>query len=258
MCHALDMGKFIMEKYSGLRTLPRLAGFIHSPIEGGPRAPQVLGPTLFACESSIIGNIQKGLLRVQGRFYHLSGSIPRRMLGRIGMTIMFTAPLNSFMKFGYENGLDSEKDSSARGGQSMRQGNSRTPTDMLAKVNVQSESSDADDLSSFTKANTINLHGQLPIEWWYRKEQRLAYPRFHWMAIDILSIPPIPDELARVFSGARRTISWDRHNLTSKNVEMIESLASWIKEGIVGHLDVDASLEELVAGMELSDDDESE
>jgi len=97
---------------------------------------------------------------------------------------------------------------------------------MLAKVNVQSESTDADDLSSFTKANAINLHGQSPIEWWCRKEQRLAY----------LLIPPMSDEPERVFSGARRTISWDRHNLTSKNVEMIESLASWIKEGIVGHL----------------------
>jgi len=39
---------------------------------------------------------------------------------------------------------------------------------------------------------------------------------------------------------------------------MIESLASWIKEGIVGHLNVDNSLEELIAGMELRDDDESE
>ena len=129
---------------------------------------------------------------------------------------------------------------------------------MLAKVNVQSESTDADDLSSFTKANAISLHGQSPIECWCRKEQRLAYPRLHRMAIDILSIPPMSDEPERVFSGARRTISWDRHNLTSKNVEMIESLASWIKEGIVGHLNVDNSLEELIAGMELRDDDESE
>jgi hypothetical protein len=100
--------------------------------------------------------------RVFELFRDWQDSSIKRMLGRIGMTIMFTAPLNSFMKFGYENGLDSEKDSYARGGQSTRQGNSRTPTDMLAKVNVQSESSDADDLSSFTKANTINLHGVVP------------------------------------------------------------------------------------------------
>ena len=47
------------------------------------------------------------------------------------------------------------------------QQNSRTPTaldEMLAKVNAQRESTDADDLSSFTKANAINLHGQSPIE----------------------------------------------------------------------------------------------
>src|SRR5882762_8004680 len=134
-------------------------------------------------------NIQKGLLRVQGRFYRLSGSIPRRMLGRIGMTLCALEFVHEIWADKYESGLDSEKDSSARGGQSTRQGSSRTPTDMLAKVNVQSESSDADDLSSFTKANTINLHGQSPLEWWCRKEQRLAYPRFHRMAIDIVSIP---------------------------------------------------------------------
>jgi hypothetical protein len=48
------------------------------------------------------------------------------------------------------------------------QQNSRTRTALdemlLAKVNAQRESTDADDLSSFTKANAINLHGQSPIE----------------------------------------------------------------------------------------------
>jgi hAT family C-terminal dimerisation region len=166
----------------------------------------------------------------------------------------------------YENlpVFDSEKDHSASGGQRTRRGNPRIPTvldKMLEKVNVQRGSTDADDLSSFTKAGAINIHGQSPIEWWCRKEQRLAYPRLHRMAIDILvSIPPMSDEPERVFSGARRTISWDRHNLSSTNVEMIESLASWIKEGIAGYLDacVDSNLEELMAGMELRDDDENE
>jgi hypothetical protein len=124
------------------------------------------------------------------------------------------------------------------------------------KINVQSESTDADDLSSFTKANAINLHGQSPTYVSSDGAEKSSASRTHdfigWRSISPMSVPE------RVFSGARRTISWDKHNLTSKNVEMIESLASWIKEGIVGHLNVDNSLEELIAGMELRDDDESE
>ena len=75
-----------------------------------------------------------------------------------------------------------------------------------------------------------------------------------------IAIPPMSDEPERVFSGARRTITWDRHRLTPKNVEMMESLSSWIKEGIVGYLElevesVDANLEQLVTRMELHDRD---
>jgi hAT family protein len=226
MCHALDMGKFILEKYY------RLSGSI--PIYA---VAVLLDPTkreAYARKNWDDDYVYRALEFAHEIWADKYESLPS---------------------------LDSENDSSTRGGRQTRQGNSRTPTaldEMLAKVNVQSESTDADDLSSFTEANAINLHGQSPIEWWCRKEQRLAYPRLHRMAIDILSIPPMSDEPERVFSGARRTISWDRHNLTSKNVEMIESLGSWIKEGIVGYLDVDNNLEELIAGMELRDDDESE
>jgi hypothetical protein len=42
------------------------------------------------------------------------------------------------------------------------------------------------------------------------------------MAIDILSIPPMSDELERVFSGARRTVSWDRGQIEPETIEIRE------------------------------------
>jgi hypothetical protein len=52
------------------------------------------------------------------------------------------------------------------------------------------------------------------------------------MAIDILSIPAMSDEPERVFSGARRTISWERAQLSAENIERMECLKSWQRSGI--------------------------
>jgi hypothetical protein len=53
------------------------------------------------------------------------------------------------------------------------------------------------------------------------------------MAIDILSIPPMSDKLERVFSGARRIVSWDRGQLEPETIEMRECLKHWKKSGIL-------------------------
>ena len=52
------------------------------------------------------------------------------------------------------------------------------------------------------------------------------------MAIDILSIPAMSADPERVFSGARRTISWDRMLLGATTIEKGECLKSWIRSGI--------------------------
>ena len=49
------------------------------------------------------------------------------------------------------------------------------------------------------------------------------------MAIDILSIPSMSAEVERVFSGARRTISWERMRLGSERIENNECLKSFIR-----------------------------
>ena len=53
------------------------------------------------------------------------------------------------------------------------------------------------------------------------------------MVINILSIPVMSDESERMFSGARRTISWEREQLNSETVEMTECLKHWKKNGIL-------------------------
>jgi hypothetical protein len=52
------------------------------------------------------------------------------------------------------------------------------------------------------------------------------------MAIDILSIPAMSDEPERVFSGARRTISWERARLGAETIEKLECLKHWLQSGI--------------------------
>jgi asparagine synthetase A len=53
------------------------------------------------------------------------------------------------------------------------------------------------------------------------------------MAMDILSIPAMSDEPKRVFSGARRTVSWERAQMEPKTIEMVECLKHWKRSGIL-------------------------
>ena len=52
-------------------------------------------------------------------------------------------------------------------------------------------------------------------------------------AIDILSIPAMSAEPERVFSGCRRTITWQQMRLGVKAVKEGECLKSWIRSGVV-------------------------
>jgi hypothetical protein len=70
------------------------------------------------------------------------------------------------------------------------------------------------------------------LTWWCQDQQQKRWPRLSYMAIDILSIPAMSDEPERVFSGARRTISWERAQLSAENIERIECLKNWQKSGI--------------------------
>ena len=70
------------------------------------------------------------------------------------------------------------------------------------------------------------------LTWWCQDRQRKRWPRLSYMAIDILSVPAMSDEPERVFSGARRTISWERAQLSAVNIERVECLKNWQQTGI--------------------------
>ena len=90
---------------------------------------------------------------------------------------------------------------------------------------------DLNEYTSFITQTPIAIDCS-PLTWWLREEQRQRYPCLSKMAIDILSVPAMSAEPVRVFSGARRTISWDRCQLGSHTIERGERMNRWIKSGI--------------------------
>jgi hypothetical protein len=66
-------------------------------------------------------------------------------------------------------------------------------------------------------------------QWWTTQPQ---YPKLQRFALECLSIMGMSDKPERVFSGARRTISWDRAKLGPETVEMLESIKDWKKRTI--------------------------
>lgn len=89
-----------------------------------------------------------------------------------------------------------------------------------------------DELEKFINGTPCKI-AVSPLTWWTREEQRMEYPRLHKMAIDVLSIPPMSDKAERVFSGARRTVSFDRARLGADTIEMTECLGNWNKNDLI-------------------------
>ena len=68
------------------------------------------------------------------------------------------------------------------------------------------------------------------LQWWSNPVSKDRWPRLSKFAIFVLSFPPMSDEAERVFSGARRTISWDRARLAPDVIEAIECYHHFLKE----------------------------
>ena len=91
-----------------------------------------------------------------------------------------------------------------------------------------------DEYEDYNSGESYELStGVSALTWWCHDARRQRWPRLSYMAIDILSIPAMSDEPERVFSGARRTISWDRGQLEPETVEMTECLKHWKKSRIL-------------------------
>ncbi|KAM3497415.1 hypothetical protein MY10362_009233 [Beauveria mimosiformis] len=68
------------------------------------------------------------------------------------------------------------------------------------------------------------------LQWWLDAQQRTRWPRLSQLAVNVLSIPAMSAEAERVFSGARRTISWERMRPGEDTIERVECLKQWKKK----------------------------
>ena len=66
-----------------------------------------------------------------------------------------------------------------------------------------------------------------PLQWWLQDAQKKRWPRLSVLAIEVLSIPAMSAEPERIFSGGRRTMSWDRSQLSIETLEMLECQKNW-------------------------------
>ena len=99
---------------------------------------------------------------------------------------------------------------------------------LLEKLNP-SEDEIADEWALFQASRTIKIECS-PLSWWLQPEQQKNWPYLTSMAVDILSIPAMSDEPERVFSGGRRTVSWERMRLGEQTIQAAECLKSWFRE----------------------------
>jgi len=75
--------------------------------------------------------------------------------------------------------------------------------------------------------------GISPLRWWCQDNQRVKWPNLSRFAIDVLSIPAMSDEPERIFSGGRRTVSWERMSLGPDTIQHTECLKSWLHSEIL-------------------------
>jgi hypothetical protein len=90
-----------------------------------------------------------------------------------------------------------------------------------------------DEYQDYISGEPYDIGKMSALMWWCQDQQKKRWPRLSYMAIDILSIPAMSDEPERVFSGARRTLSWERAQMEPKTLEMVECLKHWKRSGIL-------------------------
>jgi len=84
---------------------------------------------------------------------------------------------------------------------------------------------------NFINGDPINIASSA-LDWWLQQSQQQTYPALSRMAIDIFSIPATSAEPERIFSGARRTVSWERSRLGEHRIEVGECSKSWLRQQI--------------------------
>jgi hAT family C-terminal dimerisation region len=105
-----------------------------------------------------------------------------------------------------------------------------------------------DEFESFITATPFEI-STTALEWWINPQQRQAYPFLSRMAIDLFSVPAMSAEAERVFSGARKIISWDRSRLGGTRIESLECLKHWMSHQAMDEIYI-ATTEDLATHIE--------
>ncbi|KAG7405600.1 hypothetical protein Forpe1208_v014546 [Fusarium oxysporum f. sp. rapae] len=74
-----------------------------------------------------------------------------------------------------------------------------------------------------------------PYEYWHIR--RLKYPRLSRMALDLLTVPPMPAECEGLFSTTGRMVTKSRNRLDASTIGLCQTLRSWLRAGLIGSLD---------------------
>ncbi len=101
------------------------------------------------------------------------------------------------------------------------------------KKRIYQKPSCHDEFTRFIEGPTLPIGASSALSWWLEPTQQTSYPSLYRLAINTFSIPAMSAEAERVFSGARRTVSWDRSRLSAQIVEYTECLKHWIKNGLL-------------------------
>ncbi|KAH7464977.1 hypothetical protein FOMA001_g17140 [Fusarium oxysporum f. sp. matthiolae] len=114
-----------------------------------------------------------------------------------------------------------------------QQGHSNELDRLLNEIMVAEDiTRDVDDFENFIHNQPIKIEGS-PLVRWCQRDQVRTYPRLSRMAIDILSAPPGSADPESAFSGGRRTLSWDRERMSCVNLEKVECIGNWLREGLI-------------------------
>ena len=71
-----------------------------------------------------------------------------------------------------------------------------------------------------------------PLTWW-NQVGCVSYPTLYKIALDFLSIPSTSCDNKRSFSGSRRTVTFNRNNLSRATIEALQLQKNWLRQRVV-------------------------
>jgi hAT family C-terminal dimerisation region len=117
--------------------------------------------------------------------------------------------------------------------QLIRRSQTRTIEDLSERIlgDWKTKATVVDEFEDYIKESSVPERVN-SLEWWNNPVRKRDWPRLSEFAILVLSCPAMSDEAERIFSGARRTISWERAKLKPDIIEALECYHHFLKSQI--------------------------